>query len=433
MSICQTVIHGIIWSFFTSIGSLAYGQEILQFDFGKTSASDHWAVNEQTQWPYESRGVRYGLQGQWDVRADFVTAAAPFSFWLEIPPGNYTVSVVLGEEAASCTTIKAESRRLMIYEKEVARSEQDTVVFLVNVRSACIGNDSIRLKKRELSYLNWDHYLTLEFGGAHPAVRSVFIEENTSAPVIFLAGNSTVVDQESEPWASWGQMFPAFLKPEVVVANFAESGETLKAFIHEQRFRKIESMIRPGDFLLMEFAHNDQKPGGSHVDPFTTYQEYLMRFVDMARAHGATPVFVTSTNRRRFHADGTIINTLEEYPDAMRQLARQENILLIDLHAMSKTLLEALGPEGSKKAFVHYEVGDFPWLKTPLADDTHFSTYGAWQLARCVAEAIREGNSPLNYFLKDPSTVYNPASPDPVSDWKWPVPAGGSWVKPDGN
>jgi lysophospholipase L1-like esterase len=214
-------------------------------------------------------------------------------------------------------------------------------------------------------------------------------------------------------------MFPNFLKPEIVVANYAESGETLLAFKREKRLQKLLSQMKSGDYLLMEFAHNDQKPGGNHLDAMTTYKNELKYYISEARKKGGNSVLVTSTNRRRFDENGKIINTLEEFPEAMRQLAREENIQLIDLNAMSKQFYEALGPELSKKAFVHYPANTYPGQDKPLADDTHFKPYGAYELAKCVAEGIRQNIPELPRYLRTDVPVLNPAQPDPVNGFRW--------------
>ncbi len=228
-------------------------------------------------------------------------------------------------------------------------------------------------------------------------------------------------------------MFPRFLKPEIVVANYAESGESLLSFKGEKRLQKILSLIKPGDFLFVEFAHNDQKPGGSHVDPFTTYRDELKYFISEARNRGANPVMVTSMHRRRFDETGKIINTLEDYPEAMRQTAKEENVPLVDLNAMSKVLYETLGPENSKKAFVHYPANSFPGQANALADDTHFNSYGAYELAKCVVESIRRDIPELSKYLLPGIRPYNPAQPDPVEKFSVPVSKKYSLEKPAGN
>jgi lysophospholipase L1-like esterase len=284
-----------------------------------------------------------------------------------------------------------------------------------------------------LNYLNWDNKLTLEFNGEHPCVAGVEIQPADQLPTIFLAGNSTVTDQENEPWASWGQMFPRFLKPEIVVANYAESGETLLAFKREKRLQKLLSQMKTGDYLFIEFTHNDQKPGGNHLDPFTTYKQELKYFISEAQKRGGKPILVTSMHRRRFDEGGKIINTLEDFPEAMRQTAKEAKVPLIDLNTMSKQFYEAMGPENSKKAFVHYPANTYPGQDKPLADDTHFNTYGAYELAKCIVQSIRQNKMELGKYLMDGLPSFDPNNPDPVSKFKWYESPAASLIKPDGN
>lgn len=139
------------------------------------------------------------------------------------------------------------------------------------------------------------------------------------------AGNSTVTDQDHEPWCGWGQMLPRFLNEGVVVANYAESGEAGNTFISSGRFDKILTQIKGGDYLFIEFGHNDQKQKGPDRGPYTSYKQSLKQMIVGTRAKGATPVLVTPMHRRRFDETGKIINTLGDYPDAVRQLAAEEH------------------------------------------------------------------------------------------------------------
>ncbi|WP_116109185.1 rhamnogalacturonan acetylesterase [Lewinella sp. IMCC34191] len=428
-----------------SIWSLrAQSQLPLKFDFGPGPVAEGFAAVRDTTSYTPERG--FGLisespvqgvsrAGKGALTGDFLTSDRPFYFVIDLPEGHYDIRLTLGDtDGESVTTVKAESRRLMLEAVETEQGKVRSASFTVNVRTPDITDtESIRLKSREIGYLNWDHQLTLEFNGKRPCINAIEITPATDPVVVYLAGNSTVTDQENEPWASWGQMLPRFLKPGVSVANYAESGEALRSFIAEKRFAKIASLIKAGDYLFVEFAHNDQKPGGAHVEPFTTYQEELLRFINMARDSGATPVLVTSMHRRRFDDAGKIVNTLEEYPEAMRQLAAQEKVALIDLNAMSKDLFEALGPEGSKRAFVHYPAGTYPGQEKVLADDTHFNPYGAYELARCVLEGIKNSHLDLVRFFHDEVQSFDPAHPDPVDTWYWPASLNSSLVKPDGN
>ncbi|HEY6913827.1 MAG TPA: rhamnogalacturonan acetylesterase, partial [Paludibacter sp.] len=211
------------------------------------------------------------------AKTSFIASEKPFYFSVQLPEGHYKVTLTLGGNAkGSSTTVKAESRRLMCENLKTEGGKTVIKTIIVDVRTPRIDDSTkIKLKPRELKYINWDNKLTLEFGGGKPCVSAIEIQKADELPTIFLAGNSTVTDQEYEPWASWGQMFPNFLKPNVVVANFAESGETLLAFKRENRLKKILSLMKRGDYLFMEFAHNDQKPGGNHLDAFTTYKAEL--------------------------------------------------------------------------------------------------------------------------------------------------------------
>ncbi|HEX7157748.1 MAG TPA: rhamnogalacturonan acetylesterase [Edaphobacter sp.] len=347
------------------------------------------------------------------------TSEKPFFFSVPVPEGNYRVTLVLGGPTSSVTTVRAEGRRLMLEKVATEPNASLTRTFDVNVRYPEIAGEPtrlVKLKPREQGILDWDHKLTFEFNGDHPSVRSIEIQP-IQEPTIYLAGDSTVVDQYYEPWSAWGQMLPRFFRPGVVIANHAESGETTKAFIAEHRLEKIMSIIKPGDYLFIQFAHNDMKPGAVPLDD---YKKLLADYIAQTRAKGATPVLVTSMNRRTFDASGHITNSFGPYPDAMREVARENHVTLIDLNAMSKTLFEALGPEESKKAFMHYPANAYPNQTESINDDTHFNSYGAYELARCIVRGIREANLPLAKFLDPAVPDFNPSHPDPVGTFSLP-------------
>ncbi|MBN2611566.1 MAG: rhamnogalacturonan acetylesterase [Bacteroidales bacterium] len=373
-------------------------------------------------------------KGKNALTSDFCTGTRPFYFVKDLPEGNYEIKITLGDRRGkTATTIKAESRRLMIEDVKTSKGEFRTETIMVNVRTPKIDNQKgIRLKKRELNYLNWDDKLTLEFSGERPCICAIEIKEIKDVLTVFLAGNSTVTDQENEPWASWGQMLPVFFKPAVVVANYAESGEALKSFEASLRLEKILSKIKPGDYLFIEFGHNDQKPqSSSFVEPFTGYKEMLKKYIHKVRELGAKPVLITPIQRRNFDEKGKVINTHGDYPEAVRQTAKEESVPLIDLHLMSTKLYEALGTEGSKKALVHYPAGTFPGQEKELADNTHHSTYGAYQLAKCIVEGIKKEIPALAGYLKSVSG-YDPGNPDRFTEWKLTVSPTFESIKPDG-
>ncbi|MFT4093963.1 MAG: rhamnogalacturonan acetylesterase [Niabella sp.] len=418
-----------------------------KFDFGngapakgflKVTAATFYTPVSGYGFDFEPKLTAVRNSNEKEAKDDYITSDRPFYFSVKLPEGNYDVKVLLGDaKGTSVTTIKAECRRLMTEKIETAKGIFKTAFFTVHVKDSMIRTtppSKVKLKSRERAYFHWDDKLTLEFNNAAPKVCAVEITPAGNIPTIFLAGNSTVVDQAAEPWAAWGQMFPAFLAPGVVsVANYAESGETLKAFKGERRLEKIWSLAKPGDYLFIEFAHNDQKAGGNHLDPFTTYKQTLKEWIAEARKRKITPVLVTSMHRRNFDDAGKIINTLSDYPEAMRQTGKEEKVAVLDLNAMSKTMYEAWGPERSVKAFVHYPANTFPNQKGELKDNTHFNAYGAYELAKCIVQAISRSDLPLKKYISPAFKGFDPAYPDPVENFHLPASSMVGTVKPDGN
>lgn len=358
-----------------------------------------------------------------------------FFFSVDVPEGNYKVTVVLGsDKGESNTTVKAESRRLMLANIKTSKGKYSTHTFAVNIRNTKIGDtDSVRIKKRETGKLIWDDKLTLEFNGKNPVVAKIEIEKADNIPTIFLAGNSTVVDEAEEPWCGWGQIFPRFFTSDTAIANYAESGEAANTFVASKRFAKLLSKMRKGDYLFIEFGHNDQKQKGEGKGPYTSYKSDLKYLVSKTREKGAIPVLVTSMHRRFFDDNGKVKNTHGDYPDAVRQLAKEENITLIDLNNMSATLYEAWGVEGSKRAFVHYPAGTFPNQKEPLADNTHFNPYGGTEIARCILKGMIDNNLPVKKYIRKDVRPFDPAHPDDPDKFDIPATPFSSMVKPDGN
>ena len=355
----------------------------------------------------------------------------PFFFSIPLPEGNYRVTVVLGGPQAATTTVRAEARRLMLEKIPTAPGAAVTRTFDTNLRvpemsapaDSPASAERVKLKPREIGNLDWDNKLTLEFNGEHPSVRSISITP-IHEPTLYLAGDSTVVDQDVEPWAAWGQMLPRFFSPGIVIANHAVSGETIRSFVSEQRFAKIFSLIQPGDYLFLQFNHNDQKINPKTHEaavPIEDYKQLFTEYIAKARAAGATPVLVTAMNRRTFDSVGHITNSLGDFPQAVRELAASQHVALIDLNAMSKTLFETLGPDVSTHAFMHYAANTYPNQTDPISDDTHFNSYGAYELARCIVHGIRADHLSIVKFL-DPSVPdFDPAHPDPISTFHLPA------------
>ena len=366
----------------------------------------------------------------------------PFLFSVAVPDGNYRVTVTLGaKKRTGQTVVRAESRRHFVDMVSTKKGQYQTVSFVVNKHSPVIkesvdGSQEsvVKLKPREVGYMNWDDSLNLSFCGPAPAVQRIRIEPDTSATTLFLCGNSTVVDQEDEPWASWGQMITRWFKPEVVVANYAESGLSCTSFLAQLRLDKILSQLKKGDYVIVEFGHNDEKEKKAGDGAWYSYSRNLKIFVDRVREAGGQIVFCTPTARRFFNDDHrTIKNTHGDYPEAMKTVARREQVPVIDLTTMSTAFYEALGEEGSKKSLVHYPANMFPGQDKPLADNTHFNPFGAWEIAKMVVMGLKLMNSPLAEYLCDDWQDFNPACPDDPDAFVWHMSTGTSLTKPDGN
>ena len=378
----------------------------------------------------EDKGYGYDLQASPDGKTN-----APFFFSVQVPDGNYHVTAVVGnKKKASITCVRGESRRLFFEGIATGKKKFANCEFTINKRNTRISDkEHVRIKARERGKLNWDDKLTFEFNGEWPALSELVIEKVENVPTIFLCGNSTVVDQDYEPWASWGQIIPRFFNDKICFANYAESGESANTFIAAGRLKKALSQMKKGDYIFMEFGHNDQKQKGPGKGAYYSYMTSLKTFIDEARARGAHPVLVTPTQRRSFGPDGKIKDTHEDYPEAMRWLAAKENIPLIDLNEMTRTFYEAMGVEESKKAFVHYPAGTYPNQTKDFADNTHFNPYGAYEIAKCIIEGMKKLNLPIIQHLREDYVTYNPAQPDDWNTFQWYDSPFTETEKPDGN
>jgi lysophospholipase L1-like esterase len=352
--------------------------------------------------------------------AGFVTSDKPFYFSVALPEGNYNVTLTLGDPAGeSMTTVKAELRRLMLQNVHTEAGEIVTRTITVNLRTPKISTGGkVHLKPREATTeaWAWDGKLTLEINGRRPCLDRLEISK-ADVLTVYLLGDSTVCDQPEEPWTSWGQMLTRFFKAGVAVSNQAESGETADGSIGAHRLDKVLSTMKPGDYLFIQYGHNDMKERGPGVGPFTSYTAALKTFVDRARSKGGIPVLVTPVNRRMMDSAGHVTNSLNQYPDAVRQLAKAQNVPLIDLNAMSKTLYEAIGPKELSKAFV---------------DQTHHNAYGGYELAKCVVQGILDEKLGLANFIVEDFKPFDPAHPDAIGSVTIPASPRSSTTAPSG-
>ena len=214
------------------------------------------------------------------------------------------------------------------------------------------------------------------------------------AGTIFWAGDSTVKQNNitSFPQTGIGQGFELYLKKGIILDNRAENGRSTKSYINEGRLDEIEALIGKGDFLFIQFGHNDEKPDEErHTEPYSTYQENLVKFVNAARDNGAYPVFITSLYRRLFESEHKLIDNCHlDYPDAMLQLGETLNVPVIDLCTLSKNVLEKIGDENSKHLFMHVPAGVYANFPEGKTDNSHLQYEGAVLFAGLIAEGLRK-------------------------------------------
>ena len=228
---------------------------------------------------------------------------------------------------------------------------------------------------------------------------------------LFLIGDSTMADKPLIGTAErgWGQVFPLFFERDVVVENHAQNGRSTKSFIAEGRWQAVLEKLQRGDYVFIQFGHNDAKKEdtSSYAEAHTDYKRNLLKFVNEARAKGATPILLTPVSRRQFDDHGTLVDTHGDYPIVVRELASEQKVPLIDVHQRGMQWLKTLGPDESKKAFVWIKPDLYTANRAGRQDNTHFNESGALKIAQLVVEGLKELNLPLSKLLKplDESTM----------------------------
>lgn len=305
-------------------------------------------------------------------------------FLADVPDGIYRITVCCGDSEAETETI-------------IRAGEGKAVLPPLRVPAGQIVRESFSIRAA-------GGRLRLAFSGGAPRINMLEITPDPEALAVVLAGDSTVADQGEAgyPYAGWGQLLPRMFKAGVAVDNRAVSGRSAKSFISEGRLERLAAELRAGDYLFIQFGHNDaKKDEPRYTSPFTTYKECLLSYVEAARTAGAHPVLVTPVQRRRFGPDGKLENTHGEYPAAMKELAGEQGIPLIDLGEKSRRLFEAYGPGKSKELFMWCYPGEYLGHPAGVKDDTHFQVKGARVLAEEIVQGIREaGLNDLIIYLR---------------------------------
>jgi lysophospholipase L1-like esterase len=221
-------------------------------------------------------------------------------------------------------------------------------------------------------------------------------------PTVYMIGDSTMANKKNpteNPEWGWGQALPYFLKENIKVANHAVNGRSSKSFIEEGRWESVYSQLQEGDFVFIQFGHNDQKDQdpSRYTNPSTTYRQNLIRFVEETRSKKAIPVLMTSVVRRNFNAKGVLIDTHGLYPLIVHQLANQYDVPLVDMQSLSEKIELAYGLEGSKKLHLHFEKGVNKYFPEGKEDNTHYSKLGAHEIARAAVKNLNSQGLFMEY------------------------------------
>jgi len=226
--------------------------------------------------------------------------------------------------------------------------------------------------------------------------------------IVYLAGDSTMAHKldEKRPETGWGEALAALFKDDKVrIENHAQNGRSTRTFIEEKRWQAIVDKLKKGDYVFIQFGHNDESK--EKVDRYTPPEDYrrnLVRFITDVRHKRAIPVLLTPVMRRRFDKDGILFDTHGEYPDIVRSVAAENRVALIDMHRKSETVIKRYGVQESTKLFLHLKAGESPNYPKGLEDNTHFSPLGASTMAALAVEGIRELRLPLARYLKPSNT-----------------------------
>ncbi|MCP2635738.1 fibronectin type III domain-containing protein [Microbacterium sp. HD4P20] len=374
--------------------------DVVTFDFGPGAVADgalpvvsttsylaEWGYGFTTAPTAEAADVDRGTADA--LRSDFVSVAGA-TFEADLGAGDYSVQLIAGDEQnPTTTTITAESMA------KVQANPQSAGTYLEMAFTVALV----------------DGRLTLQFGGDAASLNALTItrlpERVAGAiPTVYISGDSTVQTYDPiayAPQAGWGQMIDRFFADDIAFANHAIGGRSSKNFITQGRLDEILRAIRPGDYQLIQFGHNDATQGvdDRYASP-ADYKEYLRVYVEGTRQRGATPILVTPVSRRSFNPDTGEFNvSFPEYVAKMTELAIEEDVLLVDLSASSRAYLNEIGPDAAKAVFLHVDPGVFPNRPGGTVDDTHFQEYGAIQMARLIAQDVAELADPLAQEVVD--------------------------------
>ncbi|SDD42187.1 fibronectin type 3 domain-containing protein [Sanguibacter gelidistatuariae] len=385
---------------------------VARYDFGSGAvAPGYTALDAASAYTAETRvgfvepgkvtATDRGAGASDPLRTDFVTIGDT-ELVVDLPNGDYTVSLTAGDSAGATTIAVTAEAMAKVQSTSKAAGEYLEMSFDVALV---------------------DGQLNLEIDGAAANLNALTITKKAdrtaaATPTAYITGDSTVQSYTSEymPQAGWGQMIDRFFSDGVAFKNHAIGGRSSKNFISQGRLDEVLREIKPGDYLFVQFGHNDNSYGvdDRYAGP-ADYENYLRTFVDGAVQRGATPIIVTPVSRRSVDATGKFTVSFPEYVDAASDLAAEQGVPLVDLSRASREYLDTLGFEAAKSVFLHVPAGVYAGRPSGTADDTHFQEYGAIQMARLIAGEIKGLDIALAGLVEEvdlPDTV--PAAPASV-------------------
>lgn len=416
----------------------------LRFDFGSGEVAEGFIGVTATTAYSETQG--YGFEDGSNISEtirtpkrkkaidplayDFITSkdGSPFRFSVKLPEGNYKVTVTMGDkEGTSKTTVRAETRRLMIESATTSKGEIRKESFNVNIRTPKLSaGNTIKLDSHEwdaktgtIKTLTWDNKLTIQFNDECPCVCAIEIEPLDKVITVFVIGDSTVTDQRSA--GTWAQYLPRWFNGNVVIANHAESGQTLKGFRFQRRWDKVMESVKEGDYLFIQLGTNDEKKRGhdpmwpsddhagdwirTHSDAETDYIWELAIMAVEARRHGVTPVIVSPMSKfDRKNLKAT--HVMDAYGKNAPKAAELAQCAYIDLWGMSIDIINAIGEDA-----LHV-----------YSDGTHTNDYGGYLYSLCIAKGIKENGLDLANYLVDDLIDIDPKNPTPrYADFTVPI------------
>lgn len=223
---------------------------------------------------------------------------------------------------------------------------------------------------------------------------------------IYTIGDSTMADKvkpDENPEKGWCQVLPSFFDlNKVTIDNRAVNGRSTKSFINEKRWESVYKSLIPGDYVFIQFGHNDEKVADStrYTNPHTAYRHNLIRFVTETREKGGIPILFSSIARRNFNEQGVLVGTHGDYPLETRWVAQEYQVPFIDLEYFSERLEQSYGPEKSKELHLHFKPAEHPYYPEGKSDDTHLSMKGATEIASIAVRELRKLDLQLNKYIK---------------------------------